>query len=483
MPAVAVTIIQQVEKDDVGVAEIAETVSLDPALASRILKVVNSATFGRRSEISTVSHALLLLGLTRLKMLALGFTLVGSWAQSGAKGDGQRFWQHTLFAAAAARNLAEKLGGDAEQTFMAALLQDIGMLAMEQGADGYAAAWKRADQGFRRIRDIEQETFQLDHTEVGARLAEDWNLPAPLVAAIRHHEEPTTAPEAHAAIVRFVALGARAADIFTDEQPEHSLHAFRELAGEWFDVSEGEADALLSSTQESANEIRDLFELPVGEMEDSATILARANEALVSLSMVQQTEADALVARAEEMEVKATTDPLCGIANRGRFDEFIRSSVTTAHQVGTPLSLIMVDLDRFKSINDKLGHPVGDRTLVAVAGLLAELSPTSALVARYGGEEFAIVLPDTARKTAAELAEALRRQVANMEIKTREGGLEVTASMGVATSLGGQLPDVASLIKAADVALYTAKQEGRNCVRVHGAGATAPDPGPRNGPS
>lgn len=161
-------------------------------------------------------------------------------------------------------------------------------------------------------------------------------------------------------------------------------------------------------------------------------------------------------------------DGLTGIPNRRRFDEFLEQEWRRGLRTAGPLSLIMIDIDHFKSYNDTHGHQAGDHCLKRVAGALSRgIKRPSDLVARYGGEEFAVVLPGTSLEGAERLAEALRAEVESMDL-SREvpGSGRVTISAGVATTLPSRESGSALLVKAADEALYRAKRGGRNRVCV-----------------
>lgn len=173
-----------------------------------------------------------------------------------------------------------------------------------------------------------------------------------------------------------------------------------------------------------------------------------------------------LLARLHTM---ASTDGLTGLANRRAFDARLRTEVSRSRRSGAPTSLAVVDIDRFKSLNDAHGHLVGDDVLREVAGQLRETCRDVDLVARYGGEEFAVVLPDTDRVGARMAAERLRQAV--------DGGpmsVAVTVSIGVATAEAGWLQSPDALLHAADRALYAAKQAGRNQVQQHDGAETPP---------
>jgi diguanylate cyclase (GGDEF)-like protein len=164
------------------------------------------------------------------------------------------------------------------------------------------------------------------------------------------------------------------------------------------------------------------------------------------------------------LERLANTDALTGVANRRRFMDRLAKEVERANRYGRPLSLLGLDLDHFKRINDTWGHPVGDEVLRRTGAILRDLGRDTDVPARLGGEEFAVLLPETEVGGATALAERIRRRIAaeEIEVEGRER-FNVTVSVGVA-SLGGAATDGRALLKAADDALYRAKEMGRDRV-------------------
>jgi diguanylate cyclase (GGDEF)-like protein len=177
---------------------------------------------------------------------------------------------------------------------------------------------------------------------------------------------------------------------------------------------------------------------------------------------------DRVIARwrwhASELERLSRTDSLTGLLNRRRFLEMCEREQIRAARYGRPLSLVLVDLDHFKQVNDTHGHAAGDQVLVEVARVLRSGVRDVDLVARYGGEEFAVLLPDTGRAGAEEVAARCLRLIESTPILVDSQRLDVTASMGVAAIPHERAKRVEDLIRLADDALYRAKREGRNRV-------------------
>src|SRR5260370_27037601 len=164
----------------------------------------------------------------------------------------------------------------------------------------------------------------------------------------------------------------------------------------------------------------------------------------------------------EEIYRLTIIDGLTEIANKRHFDDFLEREIARATRYGRSLSLVLFDIDHFKSLNDRYGHLAGDRVLKAIAALVAKEVRRDELLARYGGEEFAVVLPETGVEAAAVFCDRIRAAVEAEVFHYDDEPLRATISLGVAALI----PDdsLQSLVARADANLYRAKQEGRNRV-------------------
>ena len=174
--------------------------------------------------------------------------------------------------------------------------------------------------------------------------------------------------------------------------------------------------------------------------------------------------------RVQHLENAAAIDPLTNCYNRRALDKHLESAVANGLRYERSLSIVMIDLDNFKKINDTYGHQVGDAVLKAASALITANVRKSDVLARYGGEEFVLVLPETGLYHATQLAEKLRKKLACHVLSTEGTNISVTASFGVA-SLRKKL-NSADLLHEADEMLYLAKYQGKNIV----APLLAPDP-------
>ena len=204
--------------------------------------------------------------------------------------------------------------------------------------------------------------------------------------------------------------------------------------------------------------VQDFLVEPIGDAE----LVARVEAA--GRTKVLQEE---LVVQSERLEAMLFEDPLTGLSNRRFILTQLAGAVSAARRHGRPLTIAIVDIDHFKSVNDTHGHAAGDRVLAAVAGSLREQLRAEDQLGRLGGEEFLALLPDAGASAAAAVAEKLRAEVAALRVEHDGLDTGVTVSIGWA-AWEGEPPE--ELMRRADEALYDAKRSGRD--RVEGAPAT-----------
>ncbi len=470
LPSIAMQVLDLAQREEVDIAEIARIISKDPALSGKILRTVNSSFYGRSQSISTISHALVILGLQSVKTLVLGFSLVTNLTRSKSRGFKHlTYWRRSIYAATAARTIAHKIGVvQQEECFLAALLMDIGMLVFDQVlGEQYGHIHEQAPH-HAQLPDVERAALEMTHADVAGLLAEDWKLPPVLSVPMAHHHTPeqVTDPSTRK-LAEVIHLASRCADVFVDENAAEPIAEVRRICQSAYQISEADCDAMLEEIGRRTKEVAPLFEINIASGATFEAILKKANEALVELTLRSQQQATTLQQQNIKLKQAATTDGLTGLSNRTQLDAFLAAQFQQMVRTGKPLSLLILDLDKFKAINDKYGHPAGDEVLRYVGKLLRSAARQQDMAARYGGEELALVLPNTTRATAAVVAETICRAIAAKPVPCRTVTVPVTGSIGVATAEpAGPLKTVAHLVKAADLAVYAAKHSGRNCVRV-----------------
>jgi len=171
--------------------------------------------------------------------------------------------------------------------------------------------------------------------------------------------------------------------------------------------------------------------------------------------------------KCEALHAEATKDPMTKVANRAEFDRMQALFIEAHQQASLPCSLIMVDIDHFKNINDTFGHQAGDEAIITVANMLSSMCRSGDLVARYGGEEFAVLCADCTNADAARRADQIRKQISEIQ-HTCLGNKSITASFGVTELQSGDSPE--SMLRRSDRALLMAKEQGRNQVVQLGNG-------------
>lgn len=181
-----------------------------------------------------------------------------------------------------------------------------------------------------------------------------------------------------------------------------------------------------------------------------------------------------LARRREELLALSRTDALTGLFNRRYFEERLNEEFARSRRYGSPLSLVMLDIDHFKRINDTFGHPFGDQVLKAVAQTARSRLREVDLLARYGGEELIALLPETGPVDALRVCERVREAIASLGLEHpaadgTQQPVRLTASLGVATVPSADLASAEALLMAADTSLYAAKGAGRNRVHQHAA--------------
>lgn len=470
LPSVALQIVEMARDPDVGLAEVADLITMDPALAGKVLRLANSPVYSRQRHIDNVRQALVLFGLDGALTVALSFSvarLVEAEHEGESGLDFNLFWRRSLATAAAAPLIASRTTFKrVEELFLAGLIQDIGMLAMDLVFPDLYHRIGEAQDDHAHVIEHELDAVGVHHGDATVWMLERWNFPESIIRMVE---------DSH-------VLGCRARD--DAELAGRILHVATLLADAWWHPERervmerfaGEAGRLLALSMEEILEIVDAFApevIRVSEILDTdvgdpvllASVAEEARELLMlrNLQSLQQTQE--MEQKAQRLEVKASTDPLTGAANRGHFDEVFANEFATAHRHGWPLSLMLADLDHFKRINDTHGHQVGDRVLREVVHRMSSCLRKSDLLARYGGEEFALILPGTRREGARVVAQRILEALRERPVETGAGGLAipVTLSLGLAVMNDPQSYDSpAELLRAADRALYEAKAQGRD---------------------
>jgi len=471
---VATHIIELAQDPDIEMGKVAKALSMDSALSTKILRIANSPLYAQRRKSENLRQALVVLGLNATLTLALSFSLVKSLR--GGKPNGLNYglyWRRALLAGTAARALGDAMHQSlAEEIFLAALLQDVGMLALDKAVPDLYSQGEALQRNHSALAEHEKKRLQVDHAEIGGWLMKGWNLPERLHRAIAHsHQlELSFSSDPVQIFDRCVALSGPVADLFLLD-PEQRQFAETALCAERsLGLDKMAFGQVLGTIGAMIPETEAIFETDLLARQHPELILEQAREVLMLRSLHALREINTLRAAAEssssralELEEETRRDALTGVYNRAYLDQFLEREFDNSTRHKWPLSVAFADLDNFKSINDNFGHQAGDRVLQATARILRGNTRESDMIARYGGEEFVVVLPATDAETARSICERIVMAFRNTGHVIGSDHATVTISIGCATH-GTQthFDNVADLVKAADQALYTAKVRGRN---------------------
>lgn len=250
-------------------------------------------------------------------------------------------------------------------------------------------------------------------------------------------------------------------DLLKSSQPHLAPNAAGLGQGRLVQIFEGELD--LKSAEIVPLEIRDRL-IGILVYEKAPTLLHQEILIIFSRQAALTIENARLFAKVEEMAIR---DTLTGLYNRRYFQQILDYELNRAKRYHQALSLIFIDLDHFKEINDQFGHSVGDQFLKQISQKLSSLFRTTDLVARYAGDEFVAILPATASEGAMILAKRIQEALGVYQIMVRGRTLQVSVSIGVDTYESGEGVGGVTLIDRADKAMYEAKAHGRNCVKSY----------------
>jgi HD-like signal output (HDOD) protein/GGDEF domain-containing protein len=484
LPAIAARIIELTQDPDVKLDDLAALIQNDQALAAKILRTVNSSYFGLRQRCGSIERALALMGLSPVRSLVLGFSLVDTvGADDQLAFDFVAYWRRGLLTAMGAKAFGQAKGfASADEAFLGGLLQDVGMIVLHRAlGDRYESILERAGGIHSDLLALEINELETHHADVGAMLAETWKLPEELVLCVRYHERPTAAPQQVASLVRCVALGNLVHDALVETDPAPALRGLYEKARAWFDLTPSEVDDILISVVDSAKDVSKFFSLKIGTHRSNEEIIAEAERQMLDSSRSGAHESYAERGLESAVIPAPQRDGLTGAITSQGFLTAIRAACPDACQGKTELTVAQFVLDGADALTELHGPEATDEAVIgAVAHLRAAYEPMGGIVCRLAPTIFGVVLPNTGREPVLAAAERFRAQfpisVSGWLGTDGPATHPLRVSAGVATidaRTRSQISNANALITAAASAIKDARAGGGDAVRAYTLQAAA----------
>ncbi len=476
LPSIAMRILNAVRDSEAGLKEIGDILATDPSLSVEVLKAINSHYYSLPNKITSVSHAVNLLGSQTVKSLALSFSLVNNMRSGESTGfDYVDFWKTSLIGAVSAKILTQKiLPNLAEDAFFLGLIHNIGILAMNQCMPKqYQMVINEKKSNLFFQSDAENRFFGFNHMQLGEYMAKSWNLPEYFTIPILHHHgfDDIVYQDAH---VDTMTKLLRLSSLFIDLHKHQETNASNTLAQlEFLTKKYGFQDKLhiddiaIQINQQTMT-VFPLFNITIVEDKDYFKIIEEARNALIHLSSDFMEQLFEQKIQIQNLSKLAMTDSLTDLLNFNAFHDCLDREINRAQRYEHNLCLIIADIDHFKNINDTYGHQAGDHVLKIVAKLFKDVLRVSDYIARYGGEEFAIILPEISEADARFVAERLRETIDSLPIEYEDQKISISLSFGITFLNTEKMVSKNQLIKEADSALYQAKAAGRNLCKCFG---------------
>lgn len=515
LPAVALEVLELADGPQVDTTRLKACIERDPALTSKLLRVVNSSLFGVSRRVSDLGQALGVLGTKPLKMLVLGFGLPEPLFADLARDVLNRYWKHTLTRAVAARELSErlwKMPGD--ELFVAALLQDLGRLVLIQGLGRpYVEMLRKADWPREEVRSLERKLIGFDHGQLTAGLLEQWGLPETLIAAV---QSPETRAEINAlagearTTAQILYVAEKLAELLANERTV-ALKDLLTVAGE-DRFTEPQLAALARSLDETVTQLADVLSLDLPQGLAYAEVLSRA---YVQLSLIASDAAGDLVrsqelgTRLRDFAERAESRDLSAAASRFRSDDALRhdraertagvpralsgtatapatiaapvakrasaaasihpalraqiaSAAVLCRQKRRELSLLLIEIDNHDQLLCIHGEAELNRLRSELSTACRTVEPNLTGPLELGHARFALVLAGCDRTAAADVGHALLHEVR----RNVAGGDALTVSIGASTvAVPAKNFDPQEIVNSAERCLRAGRLSGGNCFK------------------
>lgn len=469
LPAVAMKVLELTNKPDVQLKEVAAVIEHDQAIATKVLRTINSSFYGLSRRCGSIQQALALLGLQTVKGLVLGFSLAKSLDGGGEKEvsfDFLTYWRRCMYCAAASRHLAVLTRRcDPDEAFVAALVQDVGMVALWRAfGDRYLQTVDSAGKDHRRLCALERKALEIDHASVAGEMTKRWRFPEQISEAVRTHHDSDSASIEAMQISKVVELAGMATTVILGEsnKPDEAINRFRTTANEWFDIKNNMPLTLLQTFSDKAQELARVFNLNVGETPNIESILAEAQRTRTEQALPAMNVDEVLAAESRE-----ACDEVTGLPDKTVFIRDIDAAFAQLPKsgMGVGIGVVIALLDDAARLNTQHTPAAGDVALRHVGESLGDALGRFGRAYRFVGAGIVALLPKIDLEQLCRVAEAARKRVAESVVRIDGAATSVTVSCGAAICEGDESARTASgittrdqLLKAALLAASTAQQ-------------------------
>ena len=488
-PAVAAQVLDLFSREDVAITELAGAIEADPMLTASVLQMANSAKYRTKSEITTLAHAVSWLGKSEVTGLVLSFKLNEFSAKNEEIQESfDDYWRTSFVQAQAMKRIAEvcsQINGN--EAFVAGLLMDLGkLMLLDTYPSEYTNILTQSQSERTPIDLLEKAKLGISHGELGAQLLEKMSLPKIFCEVAVGHTLPPADIDAKfddsmTTLIKAASMASAAADFFCGPNQIEALESIEAIGRDHLNLAASDMEWFLESLRVDVEEKAELFKVNLDGMAPVSELVGRAREqSTVSNDTASSDQLDAaelqrilqenerLKETVRSLETRVCIDSLTQIYNRdyfqGRFEEKVHNCVTGSGSVG----LLVMDIDKFKFINDNYGHLAGDCAISMTAKIIDDFFGDEAVVARYGGDEFVVLVEvDNARELTERSLELCKKVEAETPELTGQEKPVTTSIGGVVCRVDKPRPSLDTIIfKVADEALYESKKRGGNTATI-----------------
>ncbi|HET6201407.1 MAG TPA: HDOD domain-containing protein [Planctomycetota bacterium] len=464
LPPIALDVVQLCGRDDVALEDLGRAVMRDPALTSRLLRIANSAAFGRPRQIASVPQAISLLGLRTVRVVALASALIDNVEHRRIPGfDYEGFWRNSVAAALASRSFSEiSSKPHPDEAFVVGLLQDLGLYGLADALmDRYLELLQTAQEQGQELALLEEERLGVNHADISSALLESWGFPERIVEAVRRHTRPSPLlppPTEADEIANAAHLGELAAATF--RRPTAAvLEALTRKARERLGLDETQVAEVLLYVHRNVEETSRALNLNVGTADELRLIRRRIEEILTGESKPEAPTEGSSGKEEDFSEIAARVDPVTGLLNRGAIEREMLRCLEDSSSSAEGFAAIVFSVG---AAEKRAGEEIPDELLKGVTHVLKVSLPPSSRIGRYAPDAFLLVVPDVSDGTARDLADRVMRNVGATASLAKDGCSRALLHAGISWVGPGDEKLATEILREATHALSWARQTGPN---------------------